>query len=486
MKKLNLLFLSFLVLNCLTFSLAQETFLKSLEPMGLVTAFTVSFQDEFYFAATQLNDGGAGKGYNILRTDSHASKLWVKHFGEMYIDKKIVDMKPLSDRSIVIVVTENNPYPPYQTQSLLIKLNSNGDSIWGKKLLISPPYSLTPSSVTSTADSGFIISGQRRGNMEAAQAFIMKVNSKGDSLWSKFYKLGNDGDDGANFVSVNETVDSCFIAMGSYNIFTPGYRSYPAAVILKINKNGEVVWQKIYGGVNNYAFITDLFITKDNNFVFLLRGQNNLTVGKYVNLIKMNLNGDTIFAKQIIDFDATRLCLLGDGGLLLARSEVNKGIYSLKLDSDAAVLWENNYKLSGELISILKINETNDKGIVFGGYRALNTNTYPFILKTDMNGVLTDVEETKYMVNNFGLKQNYPNPFNPSTVINYELKTAGFVTLKVYDILGREVATLVNGYQNQGTHKVNFNASSLASGIYIYRIQAGDKFSESKKMILMR
>ena len=99
----------------------------------------------------------------------------------------------------------------------------------------------------------------------------------------------------------------------------------------------------------------------------------------------------------------------------------------------------------------------------------------------------------------YSLSQNYPNPFNPSTVINYHLAMPGYVTLKVFDVLGNEVMTLVNQYQNKGEHNVEFNASNLpaglpwrqtgrqglASGIYIYRINTGN-FIDSKKMMLLK
>jgi len=81
--------------------------------------------------------------------------------------------------------------------------------------------------------------------------------------------------------------------------------------------------------------------------------------------------------------------------------------------------------------------------------------------------------------------QNYPNPFNPSTTINYQLPKDGFVTLIIYDILGREVKTLVNEYKAQGRYEVNFNAGNLASGVYIYRIKVND-FSSAKKLLLMK
>jgi len=85
----------------------------------------------------------------------------------------------------------------------------------------------------------------------------------------------------------------------------------------------------------------------------------------------------------------------------------------------------------------------------------------------------------------FTLEQNYPNPFNPSTNIRYALPSAGAVTLKVYDLIGREVATLVNGFQPSGQYTVSFNASSLASGVYLYRLETGAS-SQVRKMVLMK
>ena len=81
--------------------------------------------------------------------------------------------------------------------------------------------------------------------------------------------------------------------------------------------------------------------------------------------------------------------------------------------------------------------------------------------------------------------QNYPNPFNPSTVIGYRLAAAAFVTLKVYDLTGKEVAVLVNELQTAGYYKTEFNGSNLPSGTYLYRLEAGKYISE-KKMTLIK
>lgn len=98
-----------------------------------------------------------------------------------------------------------------------------------------------------------------------------------------------------------------------------------------------------------------------------------------------------------------------------------------------------------------------------------------------------------FVVTDYALEQNYPNPFNPSTTIKFQLPKDGFVTLKVYDILGNEVATLVNEEKARGRYEVNFNASTLSSGFYIYKIKAGDpstgseqSFVSSKKMLLLK
>lgn len=85
----------------------------------------------------------------------------------------------------------------------------------------------------------------------------------------------------------------------------------------------------------------------------------------------------------------------------------------------------------------------------------------------------------------FSLSQNYPNPFNPSTVIKYQLPISSQVTIKVYDILGDEIAILVNEEKPTGFYEVEFNASRLSSGFYIYKISVGS-FVSTKKMILLR
>ena len=118
-----------------------------------------------------------------------------------------------------------------------------------------------------------------------------------------------------------------------------------------------------------------------------------------------------------------------------------------------------------------------------------NTSNYSNVGNFKVGGV-TGVEENDETPLTFVLDQNYPNPFNPATIINYSLPAPEFVTIKIYDMLGREVSTLVNEKMNAGNHKVNWNGTDysgrkVASGTYIYRFKAGN-FVDSKKMLLIK
>ena len=85
----------------------------------------------------------------------------------------------------------------------------------------------------------------------------------------------------------------------------------------------------------------------------------------------------------------------------------------------------------------------------------------------------------------YSLEQNYPNPFNPSTSIKFGIKKDGFVSLKIYDLTGREVAALVSGTLRAGSYSVDWNASGLSSGVYFYKLEAGE-FTDVKRMALVK
>jgi fibronectin type 3 domain-containing protein len=121
--------------------------------------------------------------------------------------------------------------------------------------------------------------------------------------------------------------------------------------------------------------------------------------------------------------------------------------------------------------------------------RLQNESPLSNVMGLTSSGVVA-VEPQEMMPKEFVLHQNYPNPFNPSTAISFQLAAVSFVTLKVYDVLGREVVTLVDGIRNAGSHTAQWNASGLSSGMYICRLTATDGAKKqlvmSKKMLLVK
>jgi hypothetical protein len=102
-----------------------------------------------------------------------------------------------------------------------------------------------------------------------------------------------------------------------------------------------------------------------------------------------------------------------------------------------------------------------------------------------IQGITLYVPPTGGVPSAYALYQNYPNPFNPSTTIKFELPRTAYVTLGVYDILGRQVSVLVNERRNAGIHEVKFDGSGLSSGVYFCRIEAGS-FVQTRKLLLLR
>jgi len=145
--------------------------------------------------------------------------------------------------------------------------------------------------------------------------------------------------------------------------------------------------------------------------------------------------------------------------------------------TDGGTNWIEQYRDDGVLNSVNFVNDTLGWTVGNGGK----------ILTTDNGGVTSVEEKNSIILDNFTLYQNYPNPFNPSTTIKFTISDLRFTTLKVYDVLGNEVATLVNGEKPAGEYNVEFRIDNLelSSGIYFYRLQAGE-YSNTKKMILLK
>ena len=178
--------------------------------------------------------------------------------------------------------------------------------------------------------------------------------------------------------------------------------------------------------------------------------------------------------------------------------------FSAKLNADEIILeWQTATETnnSGFEIERAKYDEWERIGFVPGYGTTTEPITYSFVDDNIGSGVIRyrlkqiDFDGTFNYSNtieveiisplNYQLYQNYPNPFNPSTIISYEIPVGSNVTLKIYDILGNEVSILVNEYKTAGTYNVEFDAIDLPTGIYLYKLNAGD-FAEMRKMILMK
>jgi len=177
-----------------------------------------------------------------------------------------------------------------------------------------------------------------------------------------------------------------------------------------------------------------------------------------------------------------RVAANASGGKILMRMDgINIGTF---IDVPATGGWTSWRNIAVNNIPLLEGKHSFSLSFFFGGF---NINFVKFDITAD------DVKDESSLPKEFGLDQNYPNPFNPETVINWRLAANSRVTLTVFDVLGSEVATLVNEEQSVGNHSINFNATDVnhstankfTSGIYFYQLRAGN-FVETKKMILLR
>lgn len=196
-----------------------------------------------------------------------------------------------------------------------------------------------------------------------------------------------------------------------------------------------------------------------------------------------SIQGNILLGQQILDSMHSRF-LNTPGTLAVKLMAALQGAKVIGADSRCAS-WNTSSKSA--FIRVARPGDTS--GILFINLKVLNT---PFgrdpidSLQVLFNNIMTPVNNIVNEVpEKFSLSQNFPNPFNPKTIINYELPAANYVTLIVYDVLGNEVKTIVNEKETAGSYAIEFDASGFPSGIYYYKIKAGE-FEQVKKMILLK
>jgi hypothetical protein len=296
---------------------------------------------------------------------------------------------------------------------------------------------------------------------------LYSVNENGEVNW-----IFTSGDTILSSPAIGD--DSC-IVFGSND----GY-------LYKLSPDGDKKWSYFAGGkIKSSPIII-------NDGLILFGNSNN-------EMVSLDKNGEVTW-KYITDAPVSGTAVISRGGQILFGDEGGV-LYNLdplgnlqwyfKTDSpieSPILLTQNHLAIFGNLngnVFVLKLDPRQSMYIdtiryewpTFKGNNKRTGNKTDVLLSLKNKGI-TALKE-------YCLFQNYPNPFNPSTIIKYQIPKSSFVSLKVFDAIGREVADLVSEQQNAGYYEVHFNAENLSSGIYFYRLQAGT-FINAKKFVLLK
>ena len=356
-------------------------------------------------------------------------------------------------------------------------------------------------SITTDGNNNILITGSTRSSdfpvqnpggayyqgsqVSGYDAFILKFNSSGVRNWATYY--GGNGDDEGTSIAIDEynyilitgyTLSSDFPVRtpggGAYFQATHGGGSYEDIFILKFNQNGARYWATYYGGNN-----------QDKGYEIATDGSDNILV--------TGRTGSTNFPVQNP----------GAGAYFQGTKSGNSDVFILKFNSSGVRFWSTYYGGNdwdfgtsitsdiGQNIMVTGNTESTNFPLQNPGGFSYYQGTYggngdAFIIGFTPEGAIINIHKLNTSVpDNYALHQNYPNPFNPITKIRFELPSAGVTTLKIFNILGKEVATLFNNKLSPGSYEYEWNAGNLPSGVYFYKLIAND-FTDVKKMLLLK
>jgi len=459
--------------------------------------------------------------------------LWTRTFGGIEEDEGH-SICQTSDGGYVIV-GRTTSFGAGGSDIWMLKADANGDTIWSRTFGNS--FSNGCGNVQQTSDNGYIIIGSKEiTNFGPRNLWLIKTNSVGDTIWTKIY--GDNEDSSGD--CIRQTSDGGYIILGTFETTSSG----PTNLwLLKTDQNGDTLWTKKYGG-NNNEYGESVQITSDGSYIILATTESFGAGGEDIWLIKTTNTGNTTWIKTfggIDNDDGVSVEQTTDNGYIISGKTESYGIdgdiWVIKTDDIGDTLWTNTYGgidededgiikqtadggyiLVGETESfglqsndiwVVRLTDTGDTlwtkligGNESDGPRSLEiTSEGGYIIcgrtrsygagESDFYLVKIDAEPTSMILNDlfqpnrFYLKQNYPNPFNPSTKIKYELPKLEKVKIEVFNLLGQKISTLLNKQMPSGLHEVEFTARDIPSGVYMYRMEAGE-FTETKKLILIR
>lgn len=263
-----------------------------------------------------------------------------------------------------------------------------------------------------------------------------------------------------------------------------------------LDSSPDNVWFNIFNQQLYVSASGDLFTTEDNGdtwielapdevprvFQLTFTDENIMYATSSSSILKSTDGGnswtevaDNFNGEMVINADINHFLAYDDGKLAAhANNDNSENTYGFFISEDDGATWSRQHDFVAGSITELQKFESS----VYAGTAGLGVYASDGLTSTS-------TEETANGINDFTLHQNYPNPFNPSTIIKYDIAKASDIRLRVYNVLGQEVAELVHTKQTAGSYSVEFDASNFSSGIYIYRLET-DSYSQTRKMLLVK
>jgi uncharacterized delta-60 repeat protein len=428
----------------------------------------------YVLAGITRSFGAGGVDFYLVKTNSQGEPLWTRTYGGSAEDTAYSVQQTADGGYVVAGRTVSFGAGSYDFY--LVKTNGQGDTLWTRTYGGSSYDEAT--SVQQTADGGYIVVGAGDDDF-----YLVKTNPLGDTLWTRTY--GGISSDWAE--SVQQTADGGYIVAGFTESFGAAGSDF---YLVKTNPLGDTLWTRTYGG-SSYDWANSVDTTSDGGYIVAGTTESFGAGSKDFYLVKTNSLGDTLWTRTYggsSSDGAGSVQQTADGGYIVAgyTSSFGAGMqdfYLVKTNSSGEPLWTRTYGGSST-DRAYSVQQTTDGSYVIAGFTAsFGAGGYDFYLVKTGPELAAD-EPPVFSPTSFDLSC-FPNPFNSSTTIAYDLPKAGHISLRVFDLLGREVSVLKDGVVEAGTHRVTFDGSGLASGIYFARLDAG-AFSQTKKLMLLK
>lgn len=434
--------------------------------------------DEGYIIAGGTASFGAG-GLDVwlIKTDPNGDTLWTKTYGGTDGDYATC-VRQTSDGGYIIT-GPTGLYGESRGDVWLLRTDANGDTIWTKTFGgIDNDYG---NSVEQTSDGGYIITGTTdEFYLGSGDLLLIKTDALGNTLWTKIFG-GTNPQDGQ---AIKQTTDGGYIIGGNTATLDTNGFDYDIW-LLKTDSKGDTIWTKTFE-VTRRDRCSAVEQTADGGYV-IAGTTDSYDVGRAdVFLIKTDSNGDIFWTKtfggEYFDW-GNSVQQTSDGGYIIAGQTYSYGggsidIWLIRTNASGDLLWTKTFG-GPETDEGGSVRQTSDGGYIIAGETESPDYDYDVWL------IKTAPETPQGAIPSFRLQQNYPNPFNSMTRVRYSIFSRQFVSLDIYDLLGKHVATLVNAQKPVGDYTVEFNPINLASGIYFYQLKVGD-FKQARKMILIK